>query len=251
MLSETQCADRLWANYQRTHDPKVRAAIVDQFEPLARALARRFARRGCPHSGRSANEDLRQVAMLGLVKAVDRFDPEAHVRFSTFAAPTILGELRHYLRSHGWYIHVPRAMQELAQQVRRAESQMTERLGRRPTPAELAARLDLSEEKVQEALALREVNQPLSLDGVTEAPEGERALSHCLGGEDAALQDAEDRVGMRQALGQLDGPMRQIILLRYMSQMSQRDVARQMGFSPMKVCRLEKRALDQLRHEFT
>src|SRR5207245_210219 len=110
-------------------------------------------------------EDLRQVALLGLVKAVDRFDPAVHVRFTTFATPTILGELRHHLRSHGWYIHVPRGMQELAQQVRRAETQMTDRLGRNPTIAELAATLELPEERVVEALSLRAVNQPLSLDG--------------------------------------------------------------------------------------
>src|SRR5438067_6573487 len=113
MLSETQYADRLWASYHRTHDPEVRAAIIRQFEPLARSLARRFARRG------TTSEDLRQVALLGLVKAVDRFDPAVHVRFTTFATPTILGELRHCLRSHGWYIHVPRGVQELAQQVTR------------------------------------------------------------------------------------------------------------------------------------
>src|SRR5204862_2941683 len=127
------------------------------------------------------------VALLGLVKAVDRFDPAVHVRFTTFATPTILGELRHHLRSHGWYIHVPRGMQELAQQVRKAEAQLTERLGRHPTTAELAARLDLSEENVREALSLREVNQPLSLDGIIEAPGGNRALSQCLGADDAAL----------------------------------------------------------------
>jgi len=243
--ADSQRADYLWTKYQRTHDPRLRAAIIQQFEPLARSLARRFTRRG------AAGEDLRQVALVGLVKAVDRFDPDAQVRFATFATPTILGELRHHARSHGWYLHVPRAMQELAQQVRRAESQLTERLGRPPTAAEIAARLDLTEEKVREALSLREANRPVSLDGVTETPDGGHAISHWLGQEDSALQETVDRVGMSQALRQLAGPLRQILQLRYMNRLSQRDVARRMGLSAMKVCRLERRALDQLRQQFT
>jgi RNA polymerase sigma-B factor len=240
---DSQRADRLWEQYGRTHDPEVRAAIIEQFRPLARSLARRFSRAG------TAGDDLSQVAMLGLVKAVDRFDPEAHVRFSSFAKPTILGELRHHMRSNGWYLHVPRGMQELSQHVRRAELQLTERLAREPTPAELATRLEVAEEKVLEALALRETSEPASLDRVSEALDGSPALSQCLGTEDPALQEAEDRIGVDQALAHVPSPMRRVIRMRYMEQLSQREVARQLGLTPMRVCRLEKRGLNVLRQE--
>src|SRR4051794_17873522 len=118
-------ADRLWAEYARTRDARARAAIICQFTPLAHSLARRFIRPGM------AGEDLAQVALLGLVKAADRFDPGAGVRFVSFATPTILGELRHHLRDNGWALHVPRSLQELAAQVQRAEAELGERLGRR------------------------------------------------------------------------------------------------------------------------
>jgi RNA polymerase sigma-B factor len=223
----------------------MRAAIIRQFEPLAHSLAHRFARSG------AASDDLSQVALVGLVKAVDHFNPEAGVRFITFATPTILGELRHHFRNHGWLLHVPRGLQELARQVNRAEEELTDRLGRPPTASELAARLEVAEETVAQAFALRTANRPLSLDGEIEGSQGEgpTVLEASLGREDPALQRAEDRVGVRQALQQLQAPLRQVIRLRYLGQLSQRAVARELGISAMQVCRLEKQALNQLRQQ--
>lgn len=243
---DSRIADQLWAEYARTHDPRTRAALIQQFERLAYSIANRFAKRG------DENEDLCQVALVGLVKAVDRFDPNTHYRFSTFATPTILGELKRYFRDHSWRVHVPRGMQDLAQQVHRANRVLTERLGRTPTPAELSAHLEVKEEEVRQALALDEANHPLSLDGEFEAADADRpsVLEHCLGTEDHALCDTEDRVSVDQALRRLSAPLREIISLRYLKELSQREVARRLGLSQMQVSRMEKCALEQLRHQF-
>jgi RNA polymerase sigma-B factor len=243
---DTLIADRLWADYARTRDPRTRDAIVHQFERLAYSIANRFARRG------AENEDLFQVAMVGLVKAVDRFDPGTHYRFSTFAAPTILGELKRYFRDHSWRVHVPRGIQELAQRVERAERELTESLGRPPTPAELALRLDATEAQVMEAQSLQDANHPLSLDGEMENADGERAgaLEQSLGREDAGLEGTDCRVSVHQALGLLSEPLRQVIRLRYLAELSQREVGRRLNLSQMQVGRMEKRALDQLRRQF-
>src|SRR3954451_19809886 len=149
---DSRIADQLWADYARTRDPRTRAAIIHQFERLAYSIANRFARRG------AENEDLCQVALLGLVKAVDRFDPKTRYRFSTFATPTIMGELRRYFRDHLWTLHVPRGLQELAQRLQPASRELSARLGRTPTPAELAAHMGIDEAEVQKALVLEEVN---------------------------------------------------------------------------------------------
>ncbi|MBM3460220.1 MAG: SigB/SigF/SigG family RNA polymerase sigma factor [Armatimonadetes bacterium] len=243
---ESSRADRLWNDYARTRDAATRDAIVHQFERLAYSLANKFARRG------TDTEDLVQVAMLGLVKAVDRFDPSTHYRFSTFATPTILGELRRYFRDHSWAVHVPRGMQEFSQQVHRLERELTEHQGRSPTTAELAARLGATEERVREAQSLDSTNRPLSLDGEVELGDSGRPtqLEQCLGEEDAGLARLEDQVSVRQALGSLGDPLRDVIQLRYLDGLSQREVARRKGLSQMQVSRLEKRAMSELRAQF-
>jgi RNA polymerase sigma-B factor len=244
---ESQNADRLWAEYVRAQDPRTRDAIVRQFEPLAHSLARRYARSG-PQA-----EDLAQVALIGLVKAVDRFDPTTRNRFATFAVPSILGELRHYFRDHGWTVHVPRQLQELARQVKRAELELADRLNREPTGGEIAARLELSEERVQEGRRVLASNALASLQGYCEGAgwDGSPMLHQGLGMDDPELARAEARVSMQQALSNLRGVLRQIVALRYFRGMSQREVAKQLGCSPMQICRLEKQALAQLRQHLS
>ncbi len=243
---DTRLANQLWADYARTHDPRTREAIVHQFERLAFSIANRFAKRGVQ------NEDLFQVAMMGLVKAVDRFDPTTNHRFSTFATPTILGEIKRYFRDHSWNVHVPRGMQELAQQVNRTSRELTEKLGRTPTAQEIANRLELPEDRVLQALSLEDINRPLSLDGEIETGDSDRpsVLEQSLGSEDGALAVTEDKVSIHQALRNLSDPLREVIQLRYLKEMSQRDVARRMGLSQMQVSRLERRALTELRQQF-
>ena len=239
-------ADRLFAEYARSRRSATRAAIIRQFEPLARSMARRYLRPGI------ALEDMFQVALVGLVKAVDRYDPASQARFVTFATPTILGELRHYLRDHSWGVHVPRAMQEFTAQVRRAEGELAERLRRKPSPREVAARLEVAEERVLEAQALLQNHRPVSLSAVKRnADEEEGTAIECrLGEDDAELQRAEDRVGLAQAMQQLRSPLRRILYLRYTEALSLRAVAKELGISPMQVCRLEHQALAQLRQQF-
>lgn len=245
--TDVRTAERLWADYARNKDPRTREALVHQFERLAYSIANRYARH-VPE-----DEDLFQVARMGLVKAVDRFDPSTRYRFSTFATPTILGEIKRYFRDHSRPLHVPRGIQELATQVDRAARELTRRLGRPPVPAEIAAHLNVAEESVVEAQAMEEVSRPLSLDAEVESGEaGDRpgGLAQCLGGEDAALMEAEHRVSLSQALKHLTEPLRGIIQLRYFTELSQREVARRLGLSQMQVSRMEKRALAQLRSQF-
>lgn len=244
---DNQTADRLWADYARTHNPRTREALIRQFERLAYSIANRYAQRG------AENEDLFQVARLGLVKAVDRFDPSTSFRFSTFATPTILGEIKRYFRDHTRPVHVPRSVQELATQLERAGRDLAIRLGRTPTSAEFAAHLGVTEERVREALLMEEASHPLSLDfegDAGDAGETTGKLAQCLGGNDTGLEAAECRVGVHQALAHLPAQLRELIHLRYFAELSQREVARRLGLSQMQVSRMEKRALGQLRIHF-
>jgi RNA polymerase sigma-B factor len=242
---ESRVADRLWAEYARTHDPRTRDALVHQFERLASSIANRFARCG------TDNEDLFQVALLGLVKAVNRFDPATHYRFATFATPTILGEIKRYFRNHSRPVHVPRGMQEPVQQVARVDKHLTERLGRTATAAELGADLEVPEERVRKAPGQAELNHP-SLDREMLLADGDRASSveQTLGQGDGELEHAEHEVSVRQALGHLSEPLQQVIQMRYLNELSQREVARRLGLSQMQVSRLEKRALGELGAQF-
>jgi RNA polymerase sigma-B factor len=220
---------------------------VHQFERLAYSIANRYAR----HS--PEDEDLFQVARIGLVKAVDRFDPTTCFRFTTFATPTILGEIKRHFRDHSRSVHVPRGIQELASKAERANRELTRRLGRAPVIAELAAELGVSEERVLEAQSMEENCRPLSLDVDADASDsGERAgdLTATLGSEDAGLASAEHRVGLGQALSHLSTQLRAVIQLRYIADLSQREVARRLNLSQMQVCRMEKRALRELRTHF-
>jgi RNA polymerase sigma-B factor len=244
--ADIQRADRLWADYARNPDSRTRDAIIQQFKPFAYSLAGRFARRGVQ------DEDLVQVALLGLVKAVDRFDASADVRFITFATPTILGELRRYFRDCSWRVHVPRGLQERVGRVARAERDLAGQLGRSPTNSEIARRLKLREDEVLEALSLAETSRPLSLDAVLEVGQAGSpvSLEESFGAEDMALQSAECRVSVNQELRRLAEPLRELLQLRYFDHLSQRQVARRLGVSPMQVCRLERRALNLLRRQF-
>lgn len=239
---DTRTANRLWADYARTHDPRIREALILQFERLAYSIANRFARRG------AETEDLCQVAKVGLVKAVDRFDPGTEYRFSTFATPTILGEIKRYFRDHSRPVHVPRSTQELSQRAVRANRELARRLGRVPTSAELAAELGVLETKVEEALSLEETTRTLSLDFEADGTEG-GGLEQYLGAEDTDLERAELRVWAGEVLGHLELPLQEVIRLRYFSGLTQREVGRRLGLSQTQVSRIERKALEQLRGE--
>lgn len=244
---ESQIADSLWIEFAHTRDPRLRERIIHQFERLAYGIANRFTGRGMDE------EDLTSVAFLGLVKAVDRFDPSRHYRFSTYAVPAIVGEIRHHFRDHYWLLHVPRGVQELAQHVKRAKLAMTAELGRSPHSWEIAARLQVSEERVVEAAALEKINHPVLIDEpVVVTCFGERAtLEDAVGADDPDLHMVELGTGLRQALNHLPPRLEQIIRLRFLEGLSQRAVGRQVGLSQMQVSRLEQKALAGLRAELT
>jgi RNA polymerase sigma-B factor len=227
-----------FATYARTRDPVLRDELVSAYLGLAEYLARRFANRGEPL------DDLVQVASLGLLKALDRFDPERGVEFSTYATHTIVGELKRHFRDKGWSIRAPRRMQELYLRLGKVVASMGQELGRSPTIAELAMEVKVSEEEVLEALEAGQAYRTASLDVATE--EGE-SLATRLGGEDPSLEDAERRATLSPLLAQLLPRERLILQLRFFDGLTQSEIANRLQISQMHVSRLLARSLAQLR----
>ncbi len=225
-------------------DPKraaIRDSLVEMHLPLVEHLARRFRNRGEPL------DDLVQVATIGLIKSVDRFDPQRGVEFSTYATPTIVGEIKRHFRDKGWAVRVPRRLQELRLALTSATSELSQRNGRSPTVHELAAHLGLSEEEVLEGLESANAYSTLSLD-VPEAGDDESpAVADSLGMEDDALEGVEYRESLKPLLEQLPAREKKILLLRFFGNMTQSQIAEEVGISQMHVSRLLARTLAQLR----
>ena len=216
--------------YRRTRDRAVRDRLVQDHLGLAHAMAERYVDRGI------ARDDLRQVAALGLVKAVERFDPDRGVAFSSFAVPTILGELRRHFRDAGWMISVPRRLQELRQQVDRTVALFQQRHGRTPSLDEVAAHLHEDPEDVLLALeGLRSCYRPSSLDQApVDAP------------DDAEVAHVDDAVLVQGLVDGLPPRQREIVVLRYWGDLTQQEIADQVGISQMHVSRLLRRSLSQM-----
>ena len=229
---------RQFATYAKTREPALRDELVSAHLGLAEYLARRFANRGEPL------DDLVQVASLGLLKALDRFDPERGVEFSTYATHTIVGELKRHFRDKGWSIRAPRRMQELYLRLGKVVASMGQELGRSPTIAELAMETKVSEEEVLEALEAGQAYRSASLDVATE--EGE-SLATRLGEEDPSLEDAERRATLSPLLAQLLPRERLILQLRFFDGLTQSEIANRLQISQMHVSRLLARSLAQLR----
>jgi RNA polymerase sigma-B factor len=225
--------------YARHHDPALREQLVARHLGLAEYLARRFANRGEPL------EDLVQVASLGLINAVDRFDPERGAEFSTYATHTIVGELKRHFRDKGWAIRAPRRMQELYLRLGKAVAALSQELGRSPTIAELASELRASEEEVLEALEAGQAYRSASLDAAVNE-EGD-ALAKRLGEEDQSLEEAESRAMLSPLLAQLPPRERLILELRFFEGLTQSEIAARLGISQMHVSRLLARSVAQLR----
>lgn len=221
----------------------IRDRLVENHLPLAEHLARRFQNRG------EQLNDLVQVATIGLLKAIDRFDPERGVEFSTYATPTIAGEIKRHFRDKGWSIRVPRQLQEMRIALSEATAELTQKLGRSPTVAELAVRLEVSEELVLEGLDSANAYSTVSLDA-PDSTEHEGAVVETLGDLDNALEGVEDRESLRPLLARLDPRDRRILMLRFFGQMTQSEIACEVGMSQMHVSRLLSRTLARLRAEF-
>ncbi len=233
----------LFRAYAKTRDPKIRDELVIAHLNLARYLAVRFANRG------EQLDDLISVGTVGLIKAIDRFDAERGVEFTTYATPTIIGELKRHFRDKGWAIRVPRRLQELNLAVNRTLESATQELGRAPTVKDLAQRLEASEEEIIEAQELGHVYNVLSLDAELAAsgePGAATLLDH-LGRNDPALRLLEDKANLENAIGALNRRERIVVFLRFFESMPQAEVARRLGVSQMHVSRLQQRALDKLR----
>lgn len=220
----------------------VRDELVTMHLPLVNHLARRFRDRGESH------DDLVQVGTIGLIKSVDRFDPDRGVEFSTYATPTIIGEIKRHFRDKGWSVRVPRRLQELRLSIGRATSELSQSNGRSPTVKEIAAYLEISEDDVLEGLEAAQSYSTLSLDGGGNDPDGESpALVDTLGTSDAALENVEYRETLRPMLAALPDRERQIVILRFFHNKTQSEIAAEVGVSQMHVSRLLVKALGTLR----
>lgn len=220
-------------------DPKAREELVALYYPLVEYLARRFRGRGEPL------EDLTQVASIGLLKAIDRFDPERGVKFSTYATPTIVGELKRHFRDKGWAMRVPRRLQEIGLQMRAVVADCYQELGRSPTVAEIAERSGLSEEEVLEGMETIHAYTVASLDAPTDE-EGTTSLGK-LGAEDETLEMLEGWANVGPVLRQLPERERMILYFRFVRGMTQGEIAQHLGMSQMHVSRLLSRTLHALR----
>ncbi len=234
--------DVLWR--LRGAAPVVRDELVRRHLPLARKLAVRYQN---PHE---PFEDLVQVANLGLLNAVDRYDAERGVPFGAYATPTILGELKRHFRNTGWAAHVPRAAQELAQRVQRAVGELTERHGRSPEVAELAQFLELDVEEVLEGLESAQAHYSDSLDApVAEGMAEPTTLGDTLGTVDEGYALFETASSLSGGISQLPYLERTALTLRMQGDLKQSEIARAMGCSQMQVSRLLRRAGDRLRDQ--
>ena len=232
---------RLLTAYHRHGDPAARDALVERFLPLARQLARRYQRTGEPL------DDLVQVASLGLLKAVDRFDPDRATAFSSFAVPTILGELKRYFRDKGWSVRVPRDLQELAVRVDRLGDELSRELGRAPTPSEMAERLGVTAEQVLEAREAAGAYRAVSLDRPrTEDEEGD-AYADVVGDEDPGFGLAEDAATVQRLMRVLTDREREVLRLRFVEDLTQSEIGARVGVSQMHVSRLIRQSIARLR----
>jgi len=237
-----ESTNELFARWQRDEDHTAREALVRRFMPLARNLTRRYGRSSEPF------EDLLQVASLGLLKAIDRYDPTRGHAFQSFAVPTILGEMRRYFRDSGWAIHVPRGAQERALKVRDAQAQIAGERGHAPTVNQLAEFLEFDVEQVIDALQAIQAYETVSLDaprpgGDDEAP----SYGETIGMEDERYELVELDVTLASVLGHIPPRQRMILRMRFMEDLTQTEIAERVGISQMQVSRLLRRSLDQLR----
>src|SRR5690348_12352207 len=232
----------LFVRWQEHHDQRAREELVERFLPLARKLARRYS------GAREPFDDLLQVASLGLVKAIDRFDPSRGTAFSSFAVPTILGELKRYFRDLGWAVHVPRGAQEQALKVEEAQQQLTARTGRPPSVHDIAQFLEMSVEDVLDALETSGAHHTVSLDTPREDGEGEAGtLADAFGETDQRFEFVEASVSIAAAAKHLSARERRVLELRFVEDLTQTQIADVIGVSQMQVSRILRRALAQLR----
>lgn len=233
----------LFQRYHEARDPALRDELVLAHESLAIYLARKFADRGEPL------EDIVQVSQIGLLKAIDRYDATRGIEFTTYATPTIVGEIKRHFRDKLWAIRVPRRLRELNYTLMRAVETLSQQIGRSPTIPEIAEATGVPFDDVLEAMEVGRAYSLISLDA--EAPEGDEdhavSLVESVGGEDRALEHLEDRATLEWALGMIPDRAREIVRMRFFQDLSQAEIARRLGISQMHVSRILREALTRLR----
>ena len=233
-------SQELFERWRQDRDRQARDELIARFLPLARKLARRYTQSSEPY------DDLVQVASLGLVKAVERFDPDRGFAFTSFAVPTIVGELKRYFRDTGWAIHVDRGAQERARKINEARQAISARIGRPPRVDELAQYLELSEEEVLDGLQVAEAYGTVSLDAPVAGEEDASRLD-VMGDEDMRLGLVDDQTTIFAAARHLPQREREILFLRFGEDLTQSEIAERVGVSQMQVSRLLRRSLQRLR----
>jgi RNA polymerase sigma-B factor len=236
LFAELRSADAATAGRDRARD-----ALVHLHLPLVEHCARRFRNRGEPF------EDLVQVGTIGLIKSIDRFDEERGVEFSTYATPTIIGEIKRYFRDKGWAIRVPRRLQELRMQIGTTSADLTQSLGRSPTPRELAEAIGCTVEEIIEGIESSNAYSTLSLDASDDSEDGAATMLDAIGIDDRNLEHVEIRESIKPLLDRLAPREKKILLLRFFKNMTQSQIAEEIGVSQMRVSRLLNRTLEQLR----
>jgi RNA polymerase sigma-B factor len=232
---------QLLTAYAESRDPQLREALVERFLPLARSIAKRYRKAEEPF------DDLLQVASLGLLKAVDRFDPVRGIAFSSFAVPTIVGELRRHFRDRCWSVRPPRELQERALEVDKFRSELTTRLGRSPSVREIGQALELDDEQVLEALQAQQGMRAASLDAPRGSGEDNDAtLADAHGVVDPELTRAEHRATLAQLFERLDEREQRVLLLRFEEDLTQEQIGKLVGVSQMQVSRIIRGAVAKL-----
>lgn len=221
--------------FERLPDTRARDALVDAYRPLALHCARRYAHRG------AEIDDLRQVAMIGLLQSIDRFDPGHGARFSSFAVPTICGELKRYFRDHLWAMSVPRRLKDLVAATRRADEELTQALGRSPQVVELAEHMGVSVRDIADVMSLDSAWRPSSLDDASGGG------IHLVATPDRSMGVIEDMDGIRALMGTMSDLEREVLLLRFWHELTQDRIAEMVGVSQMQVSRILARTLEDVR----
>ncbi len=232
----------LFVRYHRDGDARAREQLVERFLPLARQLARRYQRAGEPL------DDLLQVASLGLIKAIDRFDPDREIAFSSYAVPTILGEIKRYFRDRTWAVRVPRDLQELTLKVDRAVGELSELLRRQPSVGEIATAVGTDEEDVLEALQAGGAYRAVSFDAPrTGADDDVVTLGDSVGIDEHGFDRAEERATLAQLMATVTPRERDVLRMRFEQDMTQAEIGAVIGVSQMQVSRVIRQAIARLR----
>ena len=231
----------LLADYAKTHDRDVMAMLVEGYLPLCKAVARRFRGQGVE------TEDLEQVAAIALMKAIERFEPERGFKFTTFAMPTIAGEVRNHIRDKGSAIRVARDTRSRLYQLRKVADQLTQKLQREPSLKELADAMQVTPDELLSLLDARDATDTMSMDAAMSSDEDAQRLEEKLGVNDTGFEQVEQQQWMHWIFQQVTPQERLLLEKRYIERLGQRDTAKAMGVSQMQVSRMERRILARLR----